>query len=85
MNLLPNVKSWLQDTIEELVSDSLVDPGRYLIDMSGPEMDYMLIFGVRKLKRTVLQLQVGKRIRISLNKFSLNYKFESADHVIIFP
>ena len=62
MNLLPNVKSWLQDTIEELVSDSLVDPGRYLIDMSGPEMDYMLIFGVRKLKRTVLQLQVGKRI-----------------------
>lgn len=64
VNLLPNVKSWLQDTIEELVSDSLVDPGRYLVDMSGPEMDYMLIFGVRKLKRTVLQLQVD----ISKNK-----------------
>ena len=58
VNLLPNVKSWLQNTIEELLSDSLVDPGRYLIDMSQEEMKMMLIFGVRKLKRTVLHLQV---------------------------
>ncbi|XP_063685050.1 uncharacterized protein LOC134819187 [Bolinopsis microptera] len=61
VNLLPNVKSWLQDTIEELLSDSLVDPGRYLIDMTQEEMKMMLIFGVRKLKRTVLHLQVDIR------------------------
>ncbi|XP_063685510.1 uncharacterized protein LOC134819485 [Bolinopsis microptera] len=58
VNLLPNVKSWLQNTIEELFSDSLVDPGRYLIDMTQEEMKMMLIFGVRKLKRTVLHLQI---------------------------
>lgn len=52
------MKNKLINMIEEVLSDTLVDPGRFLIEMKEPKMNMMLIKGVRKLKSTVVCIQV---------------------------
>ena len=59
MDVIPSIKTWILDTIEEVVSDTLVDPGRFLIDLSKQPPQTKMITGVRKLKRTALNIQVS--------------------------
>lgn len=59
IDAFPGMKNKLINMIEEVLSDTLVDPGRFLIEMTEPKMNMMLIKGVRKLKSTVVCIQVS--------------------------
>ena len=65
----------IMNQIEEVISDTLVDPGRFLIDMSEQKLKMMLIKGVRKLKRTVLHVQVVFHWPTCSGCYSLAYMF----------
>lgn len=68
MDVIPTIKTWILDTIEEVVSDTLVDPGRFLIDLSKQPPQTKMITGVRKLKRTALNIQVDLSTRKAVTK-----------------
>lgn len=86
MDSIPFIKKLILDKIEEIVSDTLVDPGRYLMDLSKEPAEAILITGVRKLKRTALNLKVelktinasvstkGKKIYCTLSTGGNDYK-----------